>query len=77
VAWDCKYNEEVLLCPNGLFCAGDNLMQAEECSHAGLNCNCFCRSCTVGGTKEFKQSDEGYAAIFKVRHYFGVGFTRG
>ncbi|KAG0693274.1 hypothetical protein DFH29DRAFT_985530 [Suillus ampliporus] len=47
-----------------LFVAGDNPMQAEECSHAGLNCNYFCRTYDVGGTKEYKASDEGYHNIF-------------
>ncbi|OBZ74395.1 hypothetical protein A0H81_05238 [Grifola frondosa] len=35
VAWDCVNHEEVLLDPYGLFFGGDNLMHAEECSHAG------------------------------------------
>src|ERR1700722_848711 len=69
VAWDCKYNEEVLLAPYGLFWGGDNPMQAEECSHAGLACNYFCRTCKVGGTKEFKASDEGYNQLFSVSCY--------
>ncbi|KAG1878687.1 hypothetical protein C8R48DRAFT_590573 [Suillus tomentosus] len=64
VAWDCKYNEEVMLIPYGLFVAGDNPMQAEECSHAGLNCNYFCRTCDVGGTKQHKESAAGYESIF-------------
>ncbi|KAG1737140.1 uncharacterized protein EDB91DRAFT_1083172 [Suillus paluster] len=64
VAWDCKYNEEVLLIPYGLFLAGDNPMQAEECSHAGLNCNYFCRTCDIGGTKEHKASGDGYSSLF-------------
>ncbi|KAG1855245.1 hypothetical protein F4604DRAFT_2042442 [Suillus subluteus] len=64
VAWDCKDNEEVMLIPYGLFLAGDNPMQAEECSHAGLNCNYFCRTCDVGGTKEYKESAAGYESIF-------------
>ncbi|KAG1872027.1 hypothetical protein C8R48DRAFT_746529 [Suillus tomentosus] len=38
--------------------------EAEECSHAGLHCNYFCRTCKVGGTKEYKESDEGYNSIF-------------
>jgi hypothetical protein len=42
-------------------------MQAEECSHAGLNCNLFCRTCHVGGTKEFKASNEGFASLFTVQ----------
>ncbi|KAG1873405.1 hypothetical protein C8R48DRAFT_594331, partial [Suillus tomentosus] len=63
-AWDCKDNEEVMLVPYGLFLGGDNPMHAEECSHAGLHCNYFCRTCEVGGTKEYKESDEGYNSIF-------------
>jgi len=54
----------LILCE--LFLAGDNSMQAEECSHAGLNCNYFCRTCNVGGTKEYKASEVGYNSIFKV-----------
>ncbi|KAH7928239.1 hypothetical protein BV22DRAFT_974816, partial [Leucogyrophana mollusca] len=65
VTWDCKTDEEVMLVPYGLFIAGDNPMQAEECSHAGLNCNYFCRTCDVGGNKEYKQSSEGYNTIFE------------
>ncbi|KAG2121103.1 hypothetical protein DEU56DRAFT_873835 [Suillus clintonianus] len=62
--WDCKDNEEVMLVPYGLFLGGDNPMHAEECSHAGLHCNYFCRTCEVGGTKEYKESNEGYNSIF-------------
>jgi hypothetical protein len=64
IVWDCKYNEEVMLIPYMLFLAGDNPMQAEECSHAGLNCNYFCRTCKVGGTKEYKESKAGYNTPF-------------
>ncbi|KAG2065607.1 hypothetical protein BDR04DRAFT_1130369 [Suillus decipiens] len=64
IAWDCKDQEEVMLIPYGLFIAGDNPMQAEECSHAGLNCNYFCWTCDVGGMKEYKTSNEGYNSIF-------------
>ncbi|KAH0825731.1 hypothetical protein J3R83DRAFT_9938 [Lanmaoa asiatica] len=63
-AWDCKGKEEVLLIPYGLFVAGDNPMQAEECSHAGLQCNYFCQTCDVGGMKEHKESENGYNVIF-------------
>ncbi|KAG1846268.1 hypothetical protein F4604DRAFT_1884175 [Suillus subluteus] len=65
VTWDCKDEEEVMLIPSGLFLAGNNPMQAEECSHTGLNCNYFCRTCDVSGTKEYKASEEGYNSIFK------------
>lgn len=65
IAWDCQDNEEVMLIPYGLFHAGDNPMQAEECSQGGLNCNRFCRTCDVGGTKEHKESKQGYCSLFK------------
>ncbi|KAJ7256585.1 hypothetical protein C8J57DRAFT_1649924 [Mycena rebaudengoi] len=65
VAWDCEMKEEVLLRPYGLLFAGDNPMQAELCSCAGLNSNFFCRTCHAGGTREWKQSDEGFAEILK------------
>ncbi|OBZ77222.1 hypothetical protein A0H81_02596, partial [Grifola frondosa] len=64
VAWDCVNHEEVLLDPYGLFFGGDNPMHAEECSHAGMNSNHFCRTCHVGGTKAYKSSDEGYQTLF-------------
>ncbi|KAG2142878.1 uncharacterized protein EDB93DRAFT_1088580 [Suillus bovinus] len=66
VAWDCKDNQEVMLIPYAFFVAGDNPMQAKECSHAGLNCNYYCRTCEVGGTKEYKESKAGYNSIFNV-----------
>ncbi|KAI6017435.1 hypothetical protein EDC04DRAFT_2870103 [Pisolithus marmoratus] len=65
IAWDCKDNEEVILIPHVLFIAGDNPMQGEECSQAGLKCNYFCQTCEVGGNKEYKESDTGYSTLFK------------
>ncbi|KAJ6632423.1 hypothetical protein B0H10DRAFT_1938045 [Mycena sp. CBHHK59/15] len=65
VAWDCEAKEEVLLQPYGLLFAGDNPMQAELCSCAGLNSNFFCCTCHVGGTREWKQSNEGFAETLK------------
>ncbi|KAL4080890.1 hypothetical protein J3A83DRAFT_4355809 [Scleroderma citrinum] len=52
IAWDCKGQEEVLLDPS------------EEYSHGGLRCNYFCWTCHVGGTQEYKHSEEGYNSIF-------------
>lgn len=53
-----------------MFLPGDNPMQAEECSQAGLLANHFCRTCDIGGLKEFKASDEGYAQLFSVSNFF-------
>jgi len=66
VAWDCKEGEEVMLDPYEVFFCGDNPMQAEMCSHAGLASNYPCRTCHVGGTKAFKGSEAGYNTLFVV-----------
>lgn len=73
VAWDCRDQEEIMLVPYGLFLAGDNPMQAEECSQSGLASNHYCRTCLVGGTKEYKGSEVGYRSLFKVR-LLSVGY---
>ncbi|KAJ6621012.1 hypothetical protein B0H10DRAFT_1945650 [Mycena sp. CBHHK59/15] len=52
VVWDCEAKEEVLLQPYGLLFAGDNLMQAELCSCAGLNSNFFCYTVRLSGIKD-------------------------
>ncbi|KAG2063878.1 hypothetical protein BDR04DRAFT_1130971 [Suillus decipiens] len=71
---DAADSEEVMLIPYRLFIAGDNPMQAEECSHTGLNCNYFCQTCNVSGMKEYKTSNEGYNSIFTttegIQHQF-------
>ncbi|KAF8588127.1 hypothetical protein K439DRAFT_1645660 [Ramaria rubella] len=64
-AYDCMEEEECLLLTFPLFMPGDNPMQAEECSHAGLTANKFCQTCTVGGPQVFKRSDEGYMSLFE------------
>ncbi|KAL0056975.1 hypothetical protein AAF712_016408, partial [Marasmius tenuissimus] len=64
-AYDCKHNKECLLVPHAHFWGSDNPMQAEECSHGGLQCNFFCRTCEVGGTQEEKQSDKGFLCLFE------------
>ncbi|KAK1215419.1 hypothetical protein PQX77_021958 [Marasmius sp. AFHP31] len=66
-AYDCKNLEECLLIPHAHFWGSDNPMQAEECSHGGLQCNFFCRTCEVGGTQEVKRSEPGYLSLFKVK----------
>ncbi|KZW00123.1 hypothetical protein EXIGLDRAFT_587550, partial [Exidia glandulosa HHB12029] len=44
-AWDCLYEEEVLLVPWGIALQGDNPMQSELSAHIGLTGKCFCRVC--------------------------------
>ena len=66
MAFDIKDQEEVVLIPYELILSGDNPMQAEECSHSGLRCNYFCRTCKVGGMDTEKKTDEGYSDIFQV-----------
>jgi hypothetical protein len=75
VAWDCEAKEEVLLRPYGLLFAGDNPMQAELCSCAGLNTNFFCRTCKAGGTRDWKQSNEGFADVLKVNSILIIGIA--
>ncbi|KAB5589078.1 hypothetical protein CTheo_7477 [Ceratobasidium theobromae] len=65
VAFDCEAQEEVLIRPYPLFSSADNPMQAEQCSCPLQNANIFCRTCHVGGTNEFKQSEMGYATLFR------------
>jgi hypothetical protein len=43
-------------------------MQAEECSQGGLSC--YCRTCHVGGSKEYKESEAGYGTLFEVWYTF-------
>ncbi|TFY58531.1 hypothetical protein EVJ58_g6361 [Rhodofomes roseus] len=38
---------------------------AELCSHIGLGGNFFCRCCHAGGTKEFRESDEGFKTLME------------
>ncbi|KAG8927112.1 hypothetical protein FRC02_008455 [Tulasnella sp. 418] len=64
VSYDYQTRKEVLLRPFALFFPGDNPMQAELCSHSGLQSNYFCRACKVGGTKEHKASNTGFMELF-------------
>ncbi|OBZ79989.1 hypothetical protein A0H81_00442 [Grifola frondosa] len=62
-AWDIQRQQYILIRPWILFMPGDNPMQAELCSHIGLQANFFCRCCHVGGDKVYKQSNDGYPTL--------------
>lgn len=62
----------MLLIPYVVFLPGDNPMQAELCSHAGLACNYFCRTCHVGGSKASKVTGSGFQKIFVVSRAHSV-----
>ncbi|KAG8215183.1 hypothetical protein J3R82DRAFT_8705 [Butyriboletus roseoflavus] len=63
MAFDVKYEEEVMLIPYNLIITGNNPMQAKECSHDGLKCNYLCHTCKVGGTNAEKKSNKGYKKV--------------
>ncbi|KZP07064.1 hypothetical protein FIBSPDRAFT_914578 [Athelia psychrophila] len=66
----------ILLRPWILFLLGDNPMQAELCSHVGLNGNFFCRCCDAGGTKEYKSSNEGFSKLMTTGELCNSAETR-
>lgn len=66
--WDAMKQRYVLIRPWVLFLPGDNPMQAELCSHIGLQGNHFCRMCHVGGDQAFKSSNEGFPSLMVVRN---------
>ncbi|KAL0066642.1 hypothetical protein AAF712_006244 [Marasmius tenuissimus] len=58
-AWDCFWEEDILIIPWVLALLGDNPMQSEFCAHMGLNAKFFCRVCKVKG----KDSQEEHNAV--------------
>ncbi|KAJ7432037.1 hypothetical protein FB451DRAFT_984978, partial [Mycena latifolia] len=60
-AYDCQFDEMVLLIPWIIAMLGDNPMQSEFASHIGLSGKCFCRVCHVRGadTKNRPAGDAG------------------
>ena len=68
VTYDSADDREVLCFIDVLDVLGDNPMQSELAGHMGTgSTNLGCRMCDVGGTKEFKKGDVGYASLYGVR----------
>ncbi|KAI0639900.1 hypothetical protein C8Q77DRAFT_1045284 [Trametes polyzona] len=56
-AWDCVWNEPILVLPSVLALLGDNPMQSEFACHIGLQAKLFCRNCWVKGRDVFGEQD--------------------
>ena len=68
VAWNMYTQEEAMFSVGVLHVDGDNPMQSELAGHMGIgSTNLGCRMYDVGGTKEFKKGDVGYASLYGVR----------
>ena len=68
-AYDCKLNQDILFRVFPHCLPADNPQQAENSSGvgAGGNYNCICGK--GGGSKEERESDDGYHALFSVSFY--------
>ncbi|KZV61610.1 hypothetical protein PENSPDRAFT_693254 [Peniophora sp. CONT] len=73
-AWDCKFDEEVLVLPWVLAFFGDNPMQSEMASHVGLTGKQFCCACKAQGGGGQKPSIED--EVRRVTDFLKVGKTR-
>ncbi|KAJ7890150.1 hypothetical protein B0H14DRAFT_3126792 [Mycena olivaceomarginata] len=64
-AYDCELEQEILfeIIPHVL--PADNPQQSETSSHIGMVGNYGCRRDLTGGTKEYRETDEGYGALYK------------
>jgi hypothetical protein len=67
-AYDCQLQSEIVFQIHAHLLPADNPQQAESNSNAGANANLWCRGDNSGGTDEFRESDEGYHALFEVRY---------
>ncbi|KAK0471280.1 hypothetical protein IW261DRAFT_1671032 [Armillaria novae-zelandiae] len=61
-AWDCEFQEPVLMIPMVLAMLGDNPMQSEFACHIGLRGKFFCRVCWVKGKDANESRPPGYTA---------------
>ncbi|KAH8930587.1 hypothetical protein BT69DRAFT_1210241, partial [Atractiella rhizophila] len=64
VAFDCLTGEEIIFRPLPLLFEGDNPMQSEFCSIAGLASLKFCRVCKVGAESKAEEQTEEHIHQF-------------
>ncbi|KAF9065612.1 hypothetical protein BDP27DRAFT_1424693 [Rhodocollybia butyracea] len=62
--YDSKLEEEILIQLKLHFLPADNPQQSETASHIGVNGNLNCRADLMGGPDAFKESKEGYEALY-------------
>ncbi|KXN84185.1 hypothetical protein AN958_12897 [Leucoagaricus sp. SymC.cos] len=65
-AFDCQLHQEIIFQLYAHLFSGDNPMQAELADNTGQNSRWWCRSDESGGTKEERESDVGYHALYQI-----------
>lgn len=71
-AYDCHYDEEVMLLPWILAMVGDNPMQSEFSSHIGLSGTCFCRVCDVKGADKQNRPSGDAGEFQRISQFLSV-----
>ncbi|KAJ7924509.1 hypothetical protein B0H13DRAFT_1601528 [Mycena leptocephala] len=64
-AYDCELEQEILFEIIPYVLPADNPQQSETSSYIGMVGNYGCRRDLTGGTKEYRETDEGYGALYK------------
>lgn len=65
-AYDCQIKQGILFRILNHVLPADNPQQAETASHIGVKGHHNCRYDMSGGTADYKETDEGYHALFSV-----------
>lgn len=74
-AYDCTLKTEILFQLSLHNLPGDNPQQSEDASHiSGGNCKMVSRADMVGGTRDEKETDEGYEQLFSVSDHTSFHF---
>ncbi|KAJ7654427.1 hypothetical protein DFH06DRAFT_993722, partial [Mycena polygramma] len=75
-AYDCHFDEMVLLIPWIIAMLGDNPMQSEFASHIGLSGKCFCRVCNVRGADAKNRPDGAEGDRQRVAQFLSTSTPR-